>query len=233
LTTLAVTLDAAGTLFQPREPVADTYVSLASSFDAALNPSALGAAFARHFPEMPPMAFPRADADTLDRLERGWWRLLVKKVTSDCGGIADFDGYFDALYAYYSRGSAWSLYPEVVEVLHGLRARGLRTAVVSNFDSRLIAILAELGIADLFDAVIYSTAAGVAKPDARIFEMALEALGTASSSTVHLGDTKAADYFGSTNAEMRGLLIARDHRVPTDVPSSNVIARLDGVFAHI
>lgn len=55
------------------------------------------------------------------------------------------------------------------------------------------------------DRLVDSGIVGVEKPDARIFEIALE--GTAPSEALHLGDTFTTDVLGARNAGMRHALI--------------------------
>ena len=64
-------------------------------------------------------------------------------------------------------------YPEVLPVLGALRARGVRVAVVSDWDCTLAEHLARLGLGEWVDAVVVSAVVGVAKPDPRMFTAAL------------------------------------------------------------
>ena len=83
--------------------------------------------------------------------------------------MESFSAFFDALYEHYGRGGAWRAYPEAEETLRAMRARGCRTAVISNFDSRLMNILRALELDHYFDLVTYSSASGAAKPESAIF----------------------------------------------------------------
>ena len=205
----AVTLDAAGTLIGVARPVAETYATVAARHGARLDVAALARAFPAVFKGMRPMAFgPLAGAE-LEAAERAWWRELVGEVSRRAGGVPGFDAYFAELYAHYAAGDAWRLYAEVSGVLRRLAARAIPVAVVSNFDSRLPSILAQLGIAARLRAVVHSTAAGAAKPDARIFHRALDALGTRAARTLHVGDSLGADYRGARGAGMQALHLVR------------------------
>lgn len=204
-----ITLDVAGTLIKPSEPVAETYVRLAANHGAELDPARLGQAFAAAFQAMPPMAFALADPDTIDRLERGWWRHLVRSVTEAAGGVRRFDVYFEELYEHYRQGTAWTPYREVDEVLDALQNAGIRLAVISNFDSRLNNVLDGLSLASRFEVITYSTGARAAKPDPRIFQQTLEILGARPDETIHAGDNEQADYKGARNAGLHALLLRR------------------------
>ena len=206
----AVLLDAAGTLIRPMQPVGETYAALAKPFGARLEPETVARAFADVFSGMPDLAFSYASMEELRRLERDWWHALVAGVITRIGQpIVEFDAYFDALYGHYAQRGAWCCYGEVLGVLDGLCSRGYRLAVVSNFDSRLPGILESLGIQDRLDLVIYSSAAGSAKPNRRIFAQALEGLGVSADRALHVGDSIEADYEGAIGAGLDCLLLER------------------------
>lgn len=100
----------------------------------------------------------------------------------------------------------WPLAPHAREVLEALRARGYRLAVVSNWDATLPQILDLLGLSPYFDHLAVSALSGVAKPDPRLFQEALLALGV--DRAAHVGDSEE-DRLG---AEALGLPFLRvDH----------------------
>lgn len=227
----AITYDAAGTLIRVAEPVGETYARIAAEFGAHLPPKALDAGFREVFPGMPAMAFPNLHGAARVEAERAWWRTLVERVVGHAGGVHDFESYFDALFSHYASANAWRVYPEVHRALQTARARGLRIAVISNFDSRLATILRALDIEPRVDAVIYSTACGAAKPDARIFRTALDALGVTPETALHVGDSLCADYHGALNAGMAAVYLQRRHQpLADDIPT---IADLDALDAVI
>lgn len=82
-------------------------------------------------------------------------------------------------------------------------------AIVSNNDGTAADQCLDLGIAQVgagphtpVAALVDSGVVGVAKPDPRIFEPALEALGTDPGRTLYVGDTVHADVRGATAAGM-------------------------------
>ena len=91
--------------------------------------------------------------------------------------------------------------PGALQSLQRLRRCGLELAVVANFDLTLGDRLEEFGLAFAFSAVVTPAEAGAAKPDPRIFELALERLGVTPKRALHIGDG-AVDEEGAAAAGM-------------------------------
>jgi putative hydrolase of the HAD superfamily len=103
--------------------------------------------------------------------------------------------------------------PEALPVLAELRGAGLRVGLCSNAPYRVRSMHAQLdhfGLRTTFDAVAFSGQVGWRKPSPRIFEHALQGLGTSPAHTVMVGDTERDDIAGAHGAGMRAIL-ARNH----------------------
>jgi HAD superfamily hydrolase (TIGR01509 family) len=87
------------------------------------------------------------------------------------------------------------------------RARGAKTAIVSNSEGKLDALFAALGIRSHFDLVIDSAHVGFEKPDPRIFAVALDHFHVPPERALHLGDFYATDIVGARAARIRCALV--------------------------
>src|SRR5262249_33377661 len=102
----------------------------------------------------------------------------------------------------------WSdILPGAREALIELSRLGLRMAVVSNSDGSVEEGLKALNLRRFFDAVIDSKIVGYAKPDPRIFDLALHAVGTTASRTIYVGDMYHVDVVGARAAGLHPVLI--------------------------
>lgn len=113
------------------------------------------------------------------------------------------------------------------EVLHALRAAGARLAIVSDasfFAATTRWELHELGIGDLFDAVVTSGDVGRFKPDLRMFTAALEALGASPDRAWHVGDWWDGDVQGARTAGIRPVWRRRD---PGQAPPDPAVPTID------
>jgi putative hydrolase of the HAD superfamily len=101
-------------------------------------------------------------------------------------------------------------FADAAPALAALRARGLATVCVSNWDVSLHGVLERCGLSSALDAVVCSAEAGARKPDPEIFERALAISGCSPEQALHVGDTPEEDVAGAHAAGLRALLIRRD-----------------------
>jgi HAD superfamily hydrolase (TIGR01509 family) len=106
------------------------------------------------------------------------------------------------------------LMPDAAAALDALAARGIRLAVVSNWDCSLPDVLAGLGVAERLDAVVASAVVGAAKPDPAIFRAALAALGVEPERALHCGDRPELDGAGARAAGIPAVIVDRAGTLP-------------------
>jgi putative hydrolase of the HAD superfamily len=204
-----VFFDAAGTLMRPVRPVGESYALFAARYGMNVPAPEVSARFRGCFGSAPPLAFPAAQGNGIQELERAWWKELVGKVFEPYGPFPHFDDYFTELFAYFARADSWRLFPETRQTLTALKRRGVKLAVISNFDSRLLAILEGLGVSSEFESILISSRIGYAKPALEIFRHALERHRTTAAEALHVGDSVEKDAIGAQNAGIQGVLLDR------------------------
>ena len=203
-----VFFDAAGTLFHTREPAGLSYAKIAHQFGIVVDPRLVMEAFGRTFAAAPGLAFGTGhDAAKLRELEREWWYRLVKSTFAGLAEFADFDAYFDALFAFFADPANWTCDPDAPALLVALRESGIELGVISNFDFRIYAILQALGLRRYFDSITISSEAGYAKPSPEIFRMALARHEFPAAEALHVGDSEALDVGGARAAGIAVVLI--------------------------
>ncbi len=120
---------------------------------------------------------------------------------------------------------ALAAYDDVPSVLSAASANGVRLAVITNGPSILQRhTLAATGLAHRLDAIIIAAELGVSKPDKRIFDAALAAIGTRPDRAWHVGDSLTHDVAGAQAAGIRAIWINRDRRpIPDGAPQPDQI----------
>ncbi|MFN8628401.1 MAG: HAD-IA family hydrolase [Candidatus Binatia bacterium] len=208
MTPRAILFDAGDTLFRLRRSVGEVYAEAAARHGVMVAAAEIDSRFRSVFRRMPPLAFPGVAEAELPAREYRWWKELVAAVF-DGIDLADFNACFAELFAYFAGAQNWELFEDVLPALRGLRSRGVRLAIVSNFDGRLVRICEGLGVAAYFETIVMSGRVGVAKPDPRIFRVALRRLGLRETGVVHIGNSMREDVEGARAAGVRGILLAR------------------------
>ena len=203
----AVLFDAVGTLIRPWPSVGSVYAGAAAGHGLNCPARALEAAFHPAYQELfPERFFGRSGLQTSEPRERRWWARVLALTFERAGCGAPGAAVIAAGVEAFGRGAAWRPTVGAVETLLTLKARGLKIALVSNYDSRLHRVVAELGLRPFFDAVIVSSEAGWAKPSPRIYAEALAALGVEPREALMVGDRQKEDVAGATAADLRALL---------------------------
>jgi putative hydrolase of the HAD superfamily len=198
----AVLLDAFGTLvdFEPPAPHlrAELRSRLGREITLAQAEAAIGAE----------IAFYRAEH------HRGRDAVSLRTLRLECGEVVrealGLDDPVPDVTAALLAAIRFRSYPEAAATLAGLRARGVRLGVVSNWDVSLAQVLERVGLAGAVDAVLASAPEGIAKPDARLFTRALARLGARARETVHVGDSVEHDVRGAEAAGVAPVLLVRD-----------------------
>ena len=207
----ALLLDAMGTLIGLRRSVGHSYAELAADFGLTLEPAAIDRVFPRIYRQAPPLAFPGLEGNALRQAELDWWgERIGASVAAASQTRADElpPGLVETLFERFADAALWQVYPEVPACLERWRSRPLKLAVVSNFDSRLPGLLADLGLAEALDALVISSQVGAAKPDPMPFQRALEILGLEAHQVWHVGDSPE-DELGAQAAGIRCLMVRR------------------------
>jgi putative hydrolase of the HAD superfamily len=146
----------------------------------------------------------------------------------------------DAMAAYLE---AWDPHtytdPDVVPLLEGLRADGIRVGVLSNTmwpREHHEAVFARDGVLHLIDGAVYTSETASGKPHADAFRAAMGAVGVDDPSrVVFVGDRPWDDVHGAQQVGMRAILVPHSEipehqQVPVDVVPDAVVHRLGDVL---
>jgi putative hydrolase of the HAD superfamily len=160
-----------------------------------------------------PAAWRRYDELVESGGRHSWLELMTALLTG--AGVASPGPLVDWLWDEQPRHNLWrGPIPDMVALARELATSGVRVAVLSNSEGRLAELLAEIGIADAFAAVVDSGRVGIEKPDRRIFDHTLAVLG-ATRPGIHIGDSWPADIQGALGAGWRAIWFGRRAR-PVD-----------------
>ncbi len=181
----ALLLDAVGTLIRLREPPARVYARVAAEHGVRADMADLDERLPGRLARLRPPELAGVPLAKIPLGEREAWRALIRDLLGDAAA----DGpCFEALLARYARPETWQVVCGASAALDEAHTRGTRIAVVSNMDGRLEGLLGGLGLARWIDALVIPSTCGFAKPDPRIFQIALERLGLPAQTALYVGD---------------------------------------------
>ena len=110
------------------------------------------------------------------------------------------------------------IYSDVMETLTQLKAKGVRTGVVTNgLKNDFQEILRKLNLTNCFDVVVGMDTCNKGKPDRKIFLYALEKLRVRPNKALFVGDSVKYDYEGAKGAGLKPLIIDREGKAPPNV----------------
>ena len=111
-----------------------------------------------------------------------------------------------------------TLRPDAHQTLDALRARGLKTGLISNGEADVqFGKLDALKLRSKFDVILVSGAEGLHKPDPKIFVRAAERLGLSLTECLFVGDNPLADVVGAEAAGMPAVWLETSMPWPPDV----------------
>jgi beta-phosphoglucomutase len=135
-----------------------------------------------------------------------WWRGIFRGTWPGRSDLAE------EMFRWFRADRFDRVFSDVFPTLDALRAHGVPMGVLSNFTTNLDDLLVRLGLGDYFDFVIVSARVGIAKPDPRMFDLAVSQAGRPHDRLLYVGDHVGDDIEGARGAGLHAVLVdRRDH----------------------
>ena len=203
----AVFLDVGNTLVHERPSRFEIYADGARRRGVVLETDAMQALMRAAHRELP------REIGGAFRYSERWFETYIERIFHTGLGLPreQLAPLYEEIFGRFADPATFALHPGAIELLESLRARGLKIGIVSNWSQRLPRLLVELGVAERVDFVLCSALERVEKPEAAIFERALERAGVAAAEALHAGDDYEKDFLGARRAGMRAVLVDHAH----------------------
>lgn len=105
---------------------------------------------------------------------------------------------------------ALSLYPDAEETLQALRARGIKTGLITDGLAKVQHSKAKaLGLDERMDFLLMTDDIGTKKPDEKVYKTCLSALGVDAKEAIYIGDNPEKDFIGARALGMKTARIVR------------------------
>jgi putative hydrolase of the HAD superfamily len=133
--------------------------------------------------------------------------------------------------------------PDCIDMLRRLSDHGIALVIVSDRVFDMPEIWPRTPFADLFTITVFSCVLGIRKPDARLYEAAMDGLGVTPSECMFIGDGGSNELQGARNlgtaaymlddqpADQSTVLQVNVHE--WDGPSIQSLSQVPGLIAHI
>ena len=211
-----IVLDAVGTIIEPRPSVSEAYAQAAMRQGCAIDVDVLKTRFRDAF-AIDEIDEQRGALATNEETEFRRWKHIVEKCLPQ---VPDPGRAFEELWAHFADPSSWIVFPDVLETVQTLKARGFHICVASNFDGRLRRVAA--GLEDLrnwIEPLVISSEVGYRKPHPAFYRAACERLDLDPKHVLCVGDDLANDVEGPRRAGIRSILIDRRGSESSQIPS--------------
>lgn len=189
----AVTVDAFGTLLELEDPIERLRAALAAQ-GIDRDSEDVARAFAAEVAHYVPRSVLGRGEASLATLRRECVAVFLGELEADLDAAAFVGPFVGALVFRPVAGAD--------DALKRLRLAGLRLACVANWDYLLPYHVARAGFVSAFETIVSSAEAGAAKPDPKIFQVALGRLGVKPAQAMHVGD-EDVDREGALAAGLR------------------------------
>lgn len=204
-----ITFDVTDTLLKFKRPPGIEYAATATKLGLPnVDPDKITAQFSHSFKEMY-REYPNFGRNKISW--ETWWEMLIFNIFQSAGttlGTEDLSRLANELIDKYETDECWEIQDGAVELIEKMKELDKTVGIISNFDPRL-RYLVEYMKLPKFDFVIGSYEAGAAKPDWRIFDLAIKMSNFRAfpDEALHIGNTPALDYIAAKEADWSSALI--------------------------
>ena len=139
------------------------------------------------------------------------WRTILHELQTDYTRsltetkLQELPGILAQMYRGLSR-KRLQLYPSVLDVLGRLRPHFPMAIVTDAQSAYALGELNQVGLTPYFQTIVVSGDYGYRKPDPRLFQKALDAMGVAAAETLFIGNDMYRDIYGAHQAGMQTLM---------------------------
>ncbi|MCK8488481.1 HAD family hydrolase [Paenibacillus sp. MBLB2552] len=142
------------------------------------------------------------------RPKEGFFQELIDWLPwREATSLQELKAYYDRHYMTHAKAM-----DHTEDTLQACREKGLRLGIITNGHSHLQhAKIDRLNLRRFFDVIVVSGDVEIRKPDRRIYELALDRLGSLPGETVIVGDHPCNDIWGAAQVGVRGIWLRRKH----------------------
>lgn len=200
-----VFFDAGHTFLSPRESVGKIYAQLAKEkgyfFSSETIDARISAAWEKHIRIKSARNF-----QCTNNLLIKDWKQFVRNVLPENIPTDDFEKLFYHIYTRFGEAKFYTLANGFIDTINTLKKMNVQLGLVSNWDSRLPALLKAFNLYSLFDTLTISYEAGVEKPNTKIYDISCQRTKVLPENALMIGDSINGDVEAPESIGMTGML---------------------------
>ena len=128
----------------------------------------------------------------------------------------------------------WLPFDGVHEVLQRLKRDSIGLGIISNWDDTARNVLNGAELTQYFDPIIISSEVNCKKPEAEIFELALDRAGVSADECIYIGDNYYDDAVGSRTVGMNALILNRFGKLGVEeIKDCPIIQHISEIPEHV
>ena len=200
-----VVFDVVGTLLEPAPSVSEAYKESAEKFGCSLPVGEIAQRFSIAWERQESLDAQNKPAFTTNRRrEYDRWRQIVFDVFED-SPVAD--KIFEDLWIHFGKPSSWQPVDQGCRLLETVREFGIKVAVASNFDERLLELAKHIEPLNGIEKIFASSELGWRKPAPQFFQAVESRLQKGPESLLLIGDDPRLDIAAAKVAGWKSMRI--------------------------
>jgi putative hydrolase of the HAD superfamily len=225
----AILFDAVGTLIYADPAPAVVYEAIGRRFGSTLTVEEIATRFRAAFGAEEARDREVGGGQTSEQRERRRWQTIVAAVFAE---LPDTASLFDELWRHFARPDAWRPYDDASPAVSQLIDAGHIVGVASNFDARLLPIVAAHFPQIAPDRVFVSSQVGHRKPAREFFAAVERALPVSPRAEPTLvGDDVDSDFRGAQRAGWNAIFVDREARHRGLAPTVQSLGQIAGLLS--
>ena len=138
----------------------------------------------------------------------GYYKTLLRPFIAE-ENDAQLERHAQEILTEFGWHTRWELYPDVLPTLQALQGRGFTLGIISDWGIDLAPIIYGHDLPRYFDCLIISAVARYAKPEAGLYDLALQRAEAIADYAIHIGDSYILDVLGARSVGITPILIDR------------------------
>ncbi|HEY7350298.1 MAG TPA: HAD hydrolase-like protein [Ktedonobacterales bacterium] len=149
-----------------------------------------------------------ASEEAISLFWRGYYKMFLRPFIAE-ENEALLERCAEEIIREFDQHTHWELYPDALPTLQALEGRGFTLGIISDWGVNLAPIISSLNLPRYFDCLVISAVSRYSKPEAGLYDLALQRASAIPDYAIHIGDSYIHDVLGARTVGITPILIDR------------------------